>query len=55
MFRIFILIPIIFTTGCVTTSKMSVHCDKVVNIHEPFDGNMNVGVRVEFFRDHTKK
>ena len=54
-FILVVLYVTVFCTGCVTTSKVAVHCDKVVDTRHPIDGNMNVGVRVEFFKDHTKK
>ena len=42
-------------TGC-TTSKAVIHANKTVNLEQdPMKGDMQVGVRLEFFRDHTKR
>ena len=42
-------------TGC-TTSKAVIHANKTVNLEQdPIKGDMQVGVRLEFFRDHTKR
>ncbi len=41
-------------TGC-TTSKAVIHANKTVNLEQdPMKGDMQVGVRLEFFRDHRK-
>jgi len=51
----YLLIILLFCSGCVTTSKCSLTCNKTLDLNQqPIDGRMNVGVRLEFFRDHRK-
>ncbi len=55
VYRLCLVALLIFCDGCVTTSKCSVHCNKTLDLTgQPDNGRMNVGVRVEFFRDWTR-
>lgn len=52
MMRIFILFACIFCCGCVSTSKVSMFCNKTIDLDQrPLEGKMDVGIRVEFFRN----
>jgi len=54
--KIIFATAVLFCTGCVTTSKAVVHANKTVNLEQdPMKGDVQVGVRLEFFRDHTKR
>ena len=53
--KIWMFVFCLLLSGCVTTSKAVVHANKTVNLEQdPMKGDMQVGVRLEFFRDHTK-
>jgi|32_taG_2_1085360.scaffolds.fasta_scaffold42449_2 uncharacterized lipoprotein YajG len=55
-FILVVLYVTVFCTGCVTTSKAVIHANKTVDLqNDPLQGDMQVGVRLEFFRDHTKR
>jgi starvation-inducible outer membrane lipoprotein len=53
--KIWMFVFCLCLSGCVTTSKAVIHANKIVNLEQdPMKGDMQVGVRLEFFRDHTK-
>jgi hypothetical protein len=55
VYRLCLVSLLICCTGCVTTSKCSLTCNKTIDLTgQPDNGRMNVGVRVEFFRDWTR-
>jgi len=52
-YLLFILLPLI--TGCVTTSKVNMFCNKTIDLDQrPLEGKVDVGIRIEFFRDWSK-
>ena len=45
---------LVFCSGCVTT-RAKVTCNKTIDLTgQPDNGRMNVGVRLELFRDWTR-
>ena len=45
---------LVFCSGCVTT-RATVTCNKTIDLTgQPDNGRMNVGVRLELFRDWTR-
>ena len=55
VYRLCLVAFLVCCSGCVTTSKCSIHCDKTLDLNQqPIDGRMNVGVRLEFLRDWTR-
>ena len=55
VYRLCFVSLLMFCSGCVTTSKCSLTCNKTLDLNQqPIDGKINVGVRIEFFRDWTK-
>ena len=51
VYRLCLVALLIFCSGCVTT-RATVTCNKTVE--QPDNGRMNVGVRLEIFRDWTR-
>ena len=44
----YLLLLLIFCSGCVTTSRCSLTCNKTIDLdNRPIDGKINVGVRLE--------
>ncbi len=42
--------------GCVTTAKTTMYCNKTIDLdNEPMSGTMDVGVRLELFRDWGRR
>ena len=55
VYRLCLAFILIACSGCVTTSKCALTCNKTIDLDQrPMDGSVNVGVRLEFFRDWTR-
>ena len=51
-----ILLLTLFCGGCVTTTKTSMYCNKTIDLeNDPMSGTMNIGIRLELFRDWSRK
>lgn len=54
VYRLCLAFVLICCTGCVTT-KCAVTCNKTISLNgQPDNDKMNVGVRLELFRDWTR-
>lgn len=54
MYRLYLILFLICCSGCVTT-RATVTCNKTIDLTgQPDNGRMNVGVRLELFRDWTR-
>jgi hypothetical protein len=54
VYRFCLVALLIFSSGCVTT-KTSLTCNKTISLNgQPDNDRMNVGVRLELFRDWTR-
>jgi len=50
--KILFVLILICCSGCVSTSKVSMFCNKTIDLDQrPLEGKMDVGIRVEFFRN----
>ena len=50
------LFLLIFCSGCVSTSKVTLFCNKTIDLDQrPMEGTIDVGVRLELFRDWNKR
>ena len=48
-------VVVLCCTGC-ATSKAVIHANKTVNMEQdPMQGDIQVGLRLEFFRDHNRR
>jgi len=55
VYRLCLVALLVFCSGCVTT-RATVTCNKTVDLTgQPDNGRMNVGVRLELFRDWSRK
>jgi hypothetical protein len=55
VYRLCLAFILVFCSGCVTTSKCALTCNKTIDLDQrPMDGRVNVGIRFEFFRDWTR-
>jgi serine protease inhibitor len=55
MYKIFLCLLLLLCSGCITTSKCALTCNKTINLDQrPIDDRVNVGIRFEFFRDWTR-
>jgi len=55
VYRLCLVALLIFCSGCVTT-RASVTCNKTISLNgQPDNDRMNVGVRLELFRDWNRK
>ena len=52
VYRLCLAIILVFCSGCVTTSKVSLFCNKTIDLDKrPLEGTMDVGIRLELFRN----
>ena len=52
VYRLCLAIVLVFCSGCVTTSKVSLFCNKTIDLDKrPLEGTMDVGIRLELFRN----
>jgi len=52
VYRLCLAFGLIFFSGCVTTSKVSLFCNKTIDLDKrPLEGTMDVGIRLELFRN----
>lgn len=55
VYRLCLVALLVFCNGCVTT-RATVTCNKTIDLTgQPDNGRMNVGVRLELFRDWSRK
>jgi hypothetical protein len=55
VYRLCLAFILICCSGCVTTTKSTMFCNKTIDLDQrPMDGSVDVGVRLEFFRDWTR-
>ena len=56
VYRLCLAFILICCSGCVTTTKTTMFCNKTIDLDQrPMDGSVDVGVRLEFFRDWTRR
>jgi len=56
VYRLCLAFILIGCSGCVTTTKTTMFCNKTIDLDQrPMDGSVDVGVRLEFFRDWTRR
>ncbi len=56
VYRLCLAFVLIFCSGCVTTTKTTMYCNKTVDLdNDPMSGTMDVGVRLELFRDWSRR
>jgi len=52
VYRLCLVALLAFCSGCVTTSKVSLFCNKTIDLDKrPLEGTMDVGIRLELFRN----
>ena len=52
VYRLCLAIVLVFCSGCVSTSKVSLFCNKTIDLDKrPLEGTMDVGIRLELFRN----
>ena len=56
VYRLCLAFVLILCSGCVTTTKTTMYCNKTVDLDsDPMSGTMDVGVRLELFRDWSRR
>ena len=56
VYRLCLAFVLIFCPGCVTTTKTTMYCNKTIDLdNDPMSGTMDVGVRLELFRDWSRR
>ena len=56
VYRLCLVAFLVCCSGCVTTTKTTMFCNKTIDLDQrPIDGTIDVGVRLEFFRDWTRR
>ena len=56
VYRICLAFVLICCSGCVTTTKTTMFCNKTIDLdNRPMSGTMDVGIRLELFRDWSRK
>ena len=56
VYRLCFVSLLVFCSGCVTTAKTTLFCNKTIDLdNRPMSGTMDVGIRLELFRDWSKR
>ena len=56
VYRLCLAFFLIVCSGCVTTTKTTMFCNKTIDLDQrPMEGSVDVGIRIELFRDWSRR